>query len=634
MLTASLSYGAAAFDLLHSRPQRRLTTRSQKIRSELGYFEHDEVDVVVRADRTNTADPYAAVAPGDVVRLTADVGKFSLGAGGTVTDVWQAGANEEGEMGPCCSELDAAPITVRLDRTRVELLPKPLLRRVTGVPCVVTSASEAKATLRLLRAASWHPPRHARLLLDADRSTSRRAFQLSDDGARALDDDARGGRALRRLLDEDSSSADGERAATARAALRRLLHAGTVEYEPQYLLHDHVAGIAAAERPFIRYLAAHDQPPRAAPPDGAATNQRHFTFAEHFAGIGGFRVALESLEGRCVFASEIAADARAIYASNFGADVLTDVGIHELGHEALPPCDLLTAGFPCQSFTRPTGRFRGSRARGFRDMRGGLFFHLIRLLRAQRREAPAALPRAILLENVPGLLKNDVTREGDGGTVGNDDAKARPRQHPNPSSALPTVLAALSACGYAVSWRLYDSRLVLPQARPRVFIVAIRDDLVGDGGDGFVWPELADEAPTLATALHADDDESIDLEAYRLTASEWAAIRRAPRLDERLLRRDGVANAIRASYSNVRAGEFSQFVALAPRAAGSADAGACPPWRRFTPREVARLQGFPDGFELGEKDEASYSGVGNAVSVPVVRAIARAVVEAVAESTT
>ena len=63
--------------------------------------------------------PPAAVAPGDVVRLTSDVGKYSLGAGGTVTDVWQAGANEEGEMGPCCSELDAAPITVRLDRTRV-----------------------------------------------------------------------------------------------------------------------------------------------------------------------------------------------------------------------------------------------------------------------------------------------------------------------------------------------------------------------------------------------------------------------------------------------------------------------------------------------------------------------------------
>ena len=103
-----------------------------------------------------------------------------------------------------------------------------------------------------------------------------------------------------------------------------------------------------------------------------------------------------------------------------------------------------------------------------------------------------------------------------------------------------------------------------------------------------------------------------------------------------LLRRDGVANAIRASYSNVRAGEFSQFVALAPPAdADAADDGdECPRYRRFTPREVARLQGFPDGFELGEKDEASYSGVGNAVSVPVVAAIARAVVEAVAESTT
>ena len=292
-------------------------------------------------------------------------------------------------MGPCCSELDAAPITVRLDRTRVELLPKPLLRRVTGVPCVVTSASEAKATLRLLRAASWHPPRHARLLLDAERSTSRRAFQLSDDGARALDDDARGGRALRRLLDEDAPTADGERAATARAALRRLLHAGTVEYEPQYLLHDHVAGIAAAERPFIRYLAGHDQPPRAAPPEAAAASQ-HFTFAEHFAGIGGFRVALESLEGRCVFASRLRRTRARSTRPTLAPTCSPTWGFTSWTTRRCRRATCSPPASRAQSFTRPTGRFRGSRARCFRDMRGGLFFHLIRLLRAQRRDAAVA----------------------------------------------------------------------------------------------------------------------------------------------------------------------------------------------------------------------------------------------------
>ena len=220
--------------------------------------------------------------------------------------------------------------------------------------------------------------------------------------------------------------------------------------------------------------------------------------------------------------------------------------------------------------------------------------------------APASLPRAILLEHVPGLLKNDVTREGDGGTVGDDDAKARPRRHPNPSSALPTVLAALSACGYAVSWRLYDSR---PCCRRR----GRASSSLRSATTSSVTAATARVArarrrgAAAADALHADDDESIDLEAYRLRRPSGRRSRQPPRLDERLLRRDGVAGDPRELLQRARRRVLAVCGARAA-AGGAADAGGCPPWRSFAPREVARLQGFPDGFELGEKDEACYSG--------------------------
>ena len=120
---------------------------------------------------------------------------------------------------------------------------------------------------------------------------------------------------------------------------------------------------------------------------------------------------------------------------------------------------------------------------------------------------------------------------------------------------------------------------------------------------------------------------------FQVNAHQWGKLQ--GREDVRLVDRDRASRTIIASYKNAHS-TFCEFVADEEESKAVA-AGTLPmlsqPPRFFTPREVARLQGFPDGFELGEKDEASYSGVGNAVSVPVVAAIARAVVEAVAEST-
>ena len=171
--------------------------------------------------------------------------------------------------------------------------------------------------------------------------------------------------------------------------------------------------------------------------------------------------------------------------------------------------------------------------RGFRDPRGQLFWHLIRLVRANLA-TPELQPRAILLENVPGLSRNAVvtpprtasptpllpkqseqTSVAAGGAAGDGDLSVCAE------SGLPTVLAALTECGYSVSWRLYDARKVVPQTRTRLYIVAIRKDLVTEAqGEQstrlpFVWPELPELNPTIGSILQQSGGEhGVDLERY------------------------------------------------------------------------------------------------------------------------
>lgn len=123
-----------------------------------------------------------------------------------------------------------------------------------------------------------------------------------------------------------------------------------------------------------------------------AADEPAFRFAELFAGMGGFRLGLEPLGGRCVFASEIEPFAAATYERNFGEVPFGD--IVEVPTDAVPCHDILTAGFPCQSFSRAGAQ------RGLRDARGDLFFEIVRLARARE-------PAALLLENVPNLLRID-----------------------------------------------------------------------------------------------------------------------------------------------------------------------------------------------------------------------------------
>ena len=165
-----------------------------------------------------------------------------------------------------------------------------------------------------------------------------------------------------------------------------------------------------------------------------------FTFISLFSGIGGFELALNKHGGKCVFASEIDKHARKSYKAIFGYEPYGD--ITKIKADDIPCHDILTAGFPCQSFS-----IAGKRA-GLNDTRGTLFYEI-------RRIAEKKQPKVLLLENVKGLLSN------------------------NKGKTIDTVVAELNNIGYVVDFEILNSKYFeVPQSRERVYFVCIREDLV------------------------------------------------------------------------------------------------------------------------------------------------------------
>ena len=271
-----------------------------------------------------------------------------------------------------------------------------------------------------------------------------------------------------------------------------------------------------------------------------------FSFSEMFAGIGGFGVALKELNGRCVLACEVDKSAKEVYRLNHevGGEIRSVVGLDD------PPVhDLLTGGFPCQSFTTSGDQ------RGFLDVRGMLFWHMLRAVKRSK-------PRAILLENVTGFVS---FREG---------------------AALAVSLQSISSLGYHVSFKVINSHEATAQFRERLYIVGIRDDLVQGP---FNWPASF----KIAHGKRIRDVlEHGDMSAYTIPPALWTRVQQSTYYQASPQRRvpswDGPANTLRASYRS-GANKYSQFVA---------SSNSDHPPRFFTPRECLRLQGFPGKFIL------------------------------------
>ena len=364
-----------------------------------------------------------------------------------------------------------------------------------------------------------------------------------------------------------------------------------------------------------------------------------FTYIELFAGIGGYRVALDHLGGRCVFASELSEESRRTYRGAFGETPHGDITEVDTGD--IPEHDLLTGGFPSQTFSKATGGLHG--CAGFADARGMLFLEIVRVLHARR-------PRAFLLENLENLL-------------GVSDGQAM--------AWVMRVLSGAEAGGYDCQWRLINSRTVLPMQRARVYIVGTRRDL--KAAASFAWPEL----PVLDTCV-SDVLEGAEAEAdprYQLSERRYERLCAAgsaaeeqeqqeeqheeqreegpppeeaqpagqprgaapppgphpPRLPEQLLVRLG--GCARTLLSNYRTGLRSEFV-LRP--------GAARP-RYITVRECARLKGFPEAYpfagvggceERRKGDfERCYHQLGNAACPVIVAALSASLLDAVGIAT-
>lgn len=308
----------------------------------------------------------------------------------------------------------------------------------------------------------------------------------------------------------------------------------------------------------------------------------NFRFIDLFAGIGGFRLGLEAAGGECVFASEWDAYAAKTYAANFGHT--PDGDITKIDPASIPDHDVLTAGFPCQPFSI-AGVSKANalgRSHGFaHPTQGTLFFNVREIIRVKR-------PQAFILENVKNLVSHDK------------------------GNTFRVIMQTLrDELGYHVEAQVLDAKKLVPQHRERIYIVGFRKNV------GFKFPVLRDRRPKLADILETDVDKK-----YTLTPNLWAYLQAYAEKHKKagngfgfgLASPDGTTRTLSARYYK----DGSEI--LVPQ-------GPRRNPRRLTPRECARLMGFPDGFQLPCSDMRTYKQFGNSVVVPVVKAVARAVAQ-------
>ena len=326
-----------------------------------------------------------------------------------------------------------------------------------------------------------------------------------------------------------------------------------------------------------------------------------FTFIDLFAGIGGFRIAMQSAGGRCVFSSEWDEAAKETYFDNYGEVPFGDITKPEI--KALIPdyFDVLCAGFPCQPFSN------AGLKKGIEDTRGTLFYHIAEILRDHQ-------PKAVLLENVRGLISNDKGR------------------------TIQTVLRTITGMGYKcnIPQELIDngpitkikaecSKMVLsakdygvPQNRPRIFIVLWREDV---NVNEFLYPEPEKIKTRLGDILEQNVPD-----AYTISDRLWEGHQR--RKEEHAKKGNGFGYCLFNDDS-----EYTSTISRRYYKDGSEilieQKGKNP--RKLTPRETASLQGFPKEFKIPESNVRAYQQFGNSVAVPVVTKISEQIVEQILE---
>ena len=314
------------------------------------------------------------------------------------------------------------------------------------------------------------------------------------------------------------------------------------------------------------------------PKNNEKTKWDDFRFIDLFAGIGGIRLGFESVGGHCVFSSEFDEDACKTYEANFGEHPSGD--ITKIKASDIPDFDILLGGFPCQAFS-----IIGKKKGFANETCGTLFFEIERILKEKR-------PPAFMLENVKNLCSHD---------------KGRTFQ---------VIRESLDELGYEIFYKVLDGQNYVPQHRERILIVGFDRERYGDKIDFEFNLTPRVPKPVMRDIL---DEEVAD--KYTLSDKLWtylqnyAAKHRAAGngFGYGIAPLDGVSRTLSARYYK----DGSEVLI--------AQEGKNP--RRLTPRECARLQGFPDTFKIPVSDTQAYKQFGNSVVVPLMGEVAKLIVD-------
>jgi len=330
-----------------------------------------------------------------------------------------------------------------------------------------------------------------------------------------------------------------------------------------------------------------------------------FRFIDLFAGIGGIRMAFESAGGQCVFTSEWDKYARQTYAANFREEAkhVFAGDITQVDAASIPHHDVLLAGFPCQPFSIAGVSKKNSlgRAHGFQDAtQGTLFFDVARIIAAKR-------PRAFVLENVKNLARHDSGRT---------------------LQVIESVLR--DELGYNIAFKVIDSRAWVPQGRQRIVIVGIDSKCFGpEAFFDFEQLNIPTSRPTMSAILHTEDGSENPEEPF--TVGPEACVDSKYILSGHLWKylKDYAAKHRSAGngfgYGLVDSDDVARTLSARYHKDGSeilVSRGQRKIPRRLTPRECARLMGFPDDFIIPVSDTQAYRQFGNSVVVPMMTEVA------------
>lgn len=321
-----------------------------------------------------------------------------------------------------------------------------------------------------------------------------------------------------------------------------------------------------------------------------------FTFIDLFAGIGGFRMALQNLGGECVFSSEWDEQAQRTYYANYGEVPFGDITKETIKQYIPDNFDVLCAGFPCQAFSLAGKRL------GFEETRGTLFFDVAEILRRKK-------PKAIFLENVKGLVIHDKGK------------------------TFKTILNTLDEVGYVVP----DPKIVnamyfgVPQHRERIYIVGFRKDL-GITKEDFEYPKQEEVTKHF---IDIREEKPVPAKYYLSTTYIQTLKNHKARHEAKgngfgyeIIPDDGVANAIvvggMGRERNLVIDNRQTDLTPTTHIKGEVNKEGI---RKMTPREWARLQGYPDNFKIVVADASAYKQFGNSVAVPAIQATAKQLID-------